>query len=126
MGLIEREASRLDGTGKGVPILIENITSAAAKSIADEERRTQERARADAKSQATCAKLDRLAAANASAKGLIETLSGDQLADLHRQVLQSCPLLKRESWERADPRAHPDLMREIARVARKSTRKVSA
>ena len=124
--LVRTEADRLNGTEKGIPILIENIETLAAKSITDCERRALGQAETDAKTQATREKLDRLTAANAAAKELIETLPDDRVAELRLQVLDGCQPLKRAVWERANPRTHADLMREIARVARKSKASVPA
>lgn len=118
--LIQREAARLAGTNKGGGILIQNIEAAAARSIADGERRSQDQADTDAKRRATSEKLARRAAADASARELIETLSDDRVAELHSQGLAGCSEFKRESWRRLDPRKHPGLMREIARQARKA------
>lgn len=119
--LVQREAARLEGTDKGTGILIENIQTAAGKSIATAERRAREHNDTRSDALATAAKLESLAAANEAAKTLINTLPDDRVAELHSRVLDHVPLLKLEVWKRADPRSFPDLMREIARLARKES-----
>lgn len=122
--LVQGEVARLDGKGKGPAILIENIHTAAAKSIAERERAGRDQADTDARRRATGEKLARRAAADASAKEVIDSLADDRLAELQQQVLETCQELKADSWRHADPRECPDLMREIARLA--GLRKVRA
>lgn len=124
--IVRAEAARLEGTDKRGGILIQNLECAAAKAVADDERRAQECADTEAERRATSGKLQHLAAEKAAAKKLIDGLADERLAELHSEALETCPEIKRTAWERADPRKHVELMREIARLARKQEPEVPA
>lgn len=118
--LVRTQAARLDGTGKGTGILIENIRTAAAQALVEADVTARSAADAKINEQQRRGKVSKRDLAVREAFAVVKGLSVERRATVLADVLSHVGHFKRTGWAKADPLTHEGLALAMANTASKA------